>query len=245
MQVGRADAQAHAEGAPELTDLKVEAVELEGVEWLQVLAEFKADSVLDILPPALHPTVPAVVSWLVYRCADSPWGGFSLAQTRVECRSGTRPRVLLIGGVIDNAKAGEALGRGWGFRVRAGEIDFRRGYDGSDVRVRQGGHEILSIGLRRPVMLPPEVVQLVSSLHPAITPRGYRLVQVDPVYRLERAERGEPYLDEFDAKTWGDERIDPHYLVSAAVGVADVTLSKLRYLCRPDELAFSGTEPVA
>ena len=94
-------------------------------------------------------------------------------------------------------------------------------------------------------MLPPEVVQLVSSLHPAITPRGYRLVQVDPVYRLERAERGEPYLDEFDAKTWGDERIDPHYLVSAAVGVADVTLSKLRYLCRPDELAFSGTEPVA
>jgi len=244
MQVGRADAQAHADGAPELAGLNVEAAQLTGVEWLQVLAEIKADSTLEMLPPALHPTVPAVVNWLVYRCADSPWGGFSLAQTRIECRSGTRPRVLLVGGVIDNATAGEALASGWGYRVCAGEIDFRRGYDGSDVRVRQDGNEILSIGLRRPVMLPPEVVQLVSSLHPAITPRGYRLVQVDPDYRLERAERGEPYLDEFDARAWGDERIEPHYLISAAVGVAEVTLPKLRYLCRPDELAFSGTEPV-
>jgi hypothetical protein len=32
--------------------------------------------------------------------------------------------------------------------------------------------------------------------------------------------------------------------VSASIAVADVTLQRLRYVSRPDELAFTGTEPV-
>jgi hypothetical protein len=30
--------------------------------------------------------------------------------------------------------------------------------------------------------------------------------------------------------------------VSATVAVADVVVPRLRYVCRPDELAFTGTE---
>ena len=43
-----------------------------------------------MLPPALHPTLPPIVSWLVYRAISSPWGPFTLAQTRIGCRSGAR-----------------------------------------------------------------------------------------------------------------------------------------------------------
>ena len=55
-----------------MADLDTEAMTLEGVELLQVLCEIKSAAACALLPPALHPTVPALVSWLVYQCPESP-----------------------------------------------------------------------------------------------------------------------------------------------------------------------------
>jgi len=244
MLVGTADAEARAAGAPTMPALDTKAVTLTDVDVLQIVCEIKSAVACDLLPPALHPTVPGVISWLVYRCPESPWGPFSLAQSRIECRSGTRPRGLLLSGVIDNAAAAGALTERWGFTLQTGEIDLRIGYDGIDAVVFQDDRAILELGLRDPVLLPPDVMQFVSSLHPAHTPRGYRLVQIDPVHALGRAERGDPSVDRFDAAAWGDERIEPHYVISGAIGRGDMTLPKLRFLCRPGEIAFTGTETI-
>jgi hypothetical protein len=103
---------------------------------------------------------------------------------------------------------------------------------------------ILDLMLRDPMLLPADAMQFVSSLHPAHTPNGFRLVQVDPVHQLDRAERGEPIVNEFDAAAWGVPGLEPHYPISAACGSGTLTLSKLRFLCRPGELAFTGTETV-
>lgn len=242
MQIGTADPEHHAAGAPTLADFTRSPVLLEDVEVFQVLWEIKSGGACELLPPALHPTIPAVLGWLVYRCPQSPWGAFTLAQSRLECRSGTRPRAFLISGVIDNEAAGEALASGWGYRLDIGELDFRRNYDGVTLRVGRDGRSILEVGMRGSDLLPPDVIQFVSGLHPAHTPNGYRLVQADAVHKLTRAERGEAYLDLFDSAAWGEARIEPHYPISAAVGIGSVTLSKLRYVCKPGELAFTGTE---
>ena len=79
-------------------------------------------------------------------------------------------------------------------------------------------------------------------MHLARTPRGVRLVQVDPTFVVQRAERGRPHLSAFDAAAWGDARIVPAHPVSASIAIAEVTLPKLRYLCRPEVWAFDGTE---
>jgi len=245
MLSGVADPAAREVGAPRLTDLATEEVILEGASVLQVLYEVANDNA-ELLPPALHPTLPGIVNWAVYDVPDSPWGAFRLAQTRIECRSGTRPRGFLISGVIDNDNAREALETRWGYGLASGQIDFRRGYDGVDVSVRtRAGEPCLALGLREPVRLPPEVVQFVSSLHPAQTPRGYRLLQVDPRHNVHRAERGDPRVELFDAEAWGEARIEPVYPVSACICLADVVLPRLRFLCRPGEIAFTGTEPIA
>jgi hypothetical protein len=81
-------------------------------------------------------------------------------------------------------------------------------------------------------------------MHLAHTPRGLRLVQVDPAVAVARAERGRPELGAFDAVAWGDARLLPTEPVSASIALADVTLPALRYLCRPDVWAFDGTERV-
>jgi hypothetical protein len=182
------------------------------------------------------------VCWSIYRFPETEWGEVRLAQTRIECRSGLRPRGLLVSAITDNPAAGRALSARFGYRIQDGLVGLRRGYDEIRAEIEIDGELVLDVGLRNPDRLEPSAVQFVSSVHPATTPRGFRLVQVDPTHTLERAKRGDPIVEEFEAEAWGDERIQPAYPISAIFGVGVVTLPKLRYVCRPDVLAFEGTE---
>lgn len=244
MLVGTGEPGERAHGAPALDDFATEALTLPKAGVLQVICEIASEPMCELLPPALHPTLPPAVSWLVYDCPESPWGPLRLAQTRIECRSGTRPRALLVAAVCDNRDAAGALAARWGYRSRGGEIDFRRSYDEVRAEVRIAGNVALEIGLRAPQPLGLGDIQFVAGMHPAVTPRGFRLVQCDPEHVEVEASRGEPLVEEFDAEAWGDDRIDPVYPVSAAFCVADVTLPVLRFVCRADEPAFTGTETV-
>jgi hypothetical protein len=93
-----------------------------------------------------------------------------------------------------------------------------------------------------PLPLATSDLQFFSSVHPAHTAKGLRLVQVDCEYALARGERGRPVLDGFDAAGFGAPGVRPSYPVAAVVALGDVTLPRIRYLLRPDVLAFEGTE---
>jgi hypothetical protein len=241
---GTASAEAWADRAPTLADFGTEPLTLPAVEVAQILYEIKTATVAELLPPALHPTLPGVLNWLAYHCPDSPWGEFRLVQARIECRSGVRPRTFAVSGFIDNAAAGDALTSRWGHRLAPAEIAYHRAYDGGELRVVANGRAILDVILRDPILIPEGVAQFLACLHPAQTPRGYRLVQVDIDYATSRSERARPELRSCDSSAWGDERLAPLYPVAAAVCTADVTIGALRYVCQTNELAFTGTERV-
>jgi Acetoacetate decarboxylase (ADC) len=239
---GTADVDTLAAGAPLMERLDTEPLELPGAWVLHVTYEMPGAAREVLLPPALHPTDPPLVSWTFLRCTSGPLGAFAIAQLRVECRSGLRPRGFLVASVIDSAEAGLMLASRWGYGSRPGDVRLARQYDAVTGTVRVDGHTILHVGLRDPDPLGPHDIQYTASMHLARTPRGVRLVQVDPTFAVERAERGRPHLVAFDAAAWGDTRIVPMHPVSASIAIADVTLPKLRYLCRPDVWAFEGTE---
>lgn len=244
MLFGTADLDALAAGAPRMDALDTEPVELPGAWVLQAAFEMPVRVRECLLPPGLHPTDPPLLSWLVFRCADGRLGSFTLAQLRVSCRSGLRPRGFLIESVIDSPEAGRALAHRWGFRHRVGEIRIARQYDAVTATVLVDGGIIAEVALRDPDPLGPQDVQYTASMHLAHTPRGVRLVQVDPAYVVHRAERGRPALRAFQAAPWGDARLEPTHPVAASIALADVTLPRLRYVCRPDVWAFEGTERV-
>src|SRR5262245_50826414 len=100
MLIGTADIERLAIHAPVMDSLRTEPLVLERVEILQVTYEIAAVVRESLLPPALHPTNPPLVTWLFYACASSPWGAFVMAQARIECRSGVRPRAFLLAAVI-------------------------------------------------------------------------------------------------------------------------------------------------
>jgi hypothetical protein len=244
MLFGTADPNALAADAPRMSLLDGEPLTLTGIEVLQAAFELPGAFRECLLPPALHPTDPPLAWINVWRCPDGPLGAFALAQVRVSCRSGLRPRGFLVGAVVDSADAGAALAARWGFRCRAGTVVLARQYDAVDARVEVDGRTVLGLSLRDPDPLGAHDVQYTASMHLADTPRGLRLVQVDPDVRIERAERGRPSLGTFDGAAWGDPRIAPTHPVSGTIAVADLTLPRLRYVCKPDVWAFDGTETV-
>jgi hypothetical protein len=241
---GTADLAKQGSRAPSMTSFEAAPVTFPGAEVLQATFEMRWSARQVTLPPGLHPTNPPIVVFLVWRVPESPWGPFHLAQVRVGCRSGVRPRGLVAGCVNDNPLAAAALAEGWGLPGRPGTVELRRGYEAVDLAVAVDGRPVLGLIGRRPDPLQPGDVQYTVTMTLANTPRGLRLVQVEPEYHLARVERLRAKLSDFDPVGWGDEALAPSSSVSATIGLGDVTLPRLRFVSRPDVLAFEGTEAV-
>lgn len=244
MLVGTADPLALAAGAAHLAAFARAAVSMPGAEVFQALFEMRAGAREALLPPALHPTNPATLGILVWRCPESPWGPFALCQLRVGCRSGVRTRGLVLGCACDSPAASAALAAGWGFAARPAAIALERRYDAVSAAVSLDGEAALEVQAGDPDAMSADDVQYTGTLTLAHTPKGLRLVQVEPAYTASRVERLRPRLDRFDAARWGRPELRPYYPVSASIATADIVLPPVRFVCRPDVLAFQGTESV-
>ncbi len=240
MITGSADLDRLAGGAPTIDAWADEDLELGGVECFQLIAEMRSGAREAVLPPALHPTIPPALSIQAWNVADSPWGPFALVHTRVSCRAGVRARGYTTAAVASTASAAAGLAGRFGFPTRTGAVDLRRHYDGVDLEA-----DGLRITALDPTPLGADDVQYTGTLNLADTPNGLRLVQVEARHSGDRVERVRGRIVGFDAGAWGDERLSPYHVVSASIAVETVTMPAVRFVCRPDELAFSGTEKVA
>ena len=229
---------------PRLERFDAEPVSLPRVEIVQAMFEMPIAVRECIVPAGLHPTNPPALVLHAWRCPESPWGAFLLVQARAQTRSGVRPRGFVTGAACDNAAAGAALASGFGYPAQMAEIRWQRSYDTVRLEVARGGETVLALEGADPEPLAPGDVQFSGTLNLADTPRGWRLVQVDPEFQPTRAERLQPKLATFSPAAWGDPRLDPYYPVSASLTLADIAIPALRFVCRPEELAFTGTEKV-
>ena len=242
MLSGTADLDRLALSAPTMDALDGEPVRFEEAEVIQATFETSYSHRQATLPPGLHPTTPPLLVLLAWKVPDGPWGPFAMVQARVSCRSGVRPRGYVTGAVIDNPDAARALSSRFGLPLHQGEVSLVRRYDRSEVVVSRDGQTVLQLAGLNPDPLSSTDLQFSVTTTLAMTPRGLRLVQVEPEYDLRRVERIRPRVRAFDGAAWGEPLLDPHHPVSATVAVGDVTIPRLRYVTRPDVTAFEGTE---
>ena len=231
--------------APAITSFDIEPVPLADVEVLQWSFEVAAGEVAALYPPALHPTLPPMLMIVAWSVPDSPWGAFELAQLRLSCRSGARPRGFLLSAVVDNEAAASALAEHWGIAARVGRVTAERHYDAARVEVELEGETVLAARGDDPDLLRPSDLQFFAAMHAARTPAGLRLVQFDPAWEIARAERYVPVLEAFDAEAWGRPGLEPNYPVVAFGARASGTLPRLRFATRPDVSAFEGAETLS
>lgn len=239
--VGTLDVTTLPSPPPALDDFDTEVWELGEIDVLHVNHEISVNAIQSSVPPALHPSIPPHLSWLVYRARDSSYGPFTLAQTRIGCRIGLKPRGLLLLAFCDNLTVGQQLRSRWGFDVRAGNILISKHADQIELRVRSADRDILSLDVVDPTLLPGGGVPIAAGLNLARTSVGTRLVQVDPEYVIRSAERGKVKLHTFNAAVWGDPRIEPTWPISGSFLRAEVTLPRLRYLTDPTSTSVEGT----
>ena len=246
MLVGTAPVDELLAHAATMESFDTEAVELPGTELLQAMYEVRVTGREAALPAGLHPVHPPTFVVQVWRSPETPWGPCTIAQGRIGARSGLRPRGHVQACVCDNEAAADALRARWGLPVQVGTVDLRRHFDGTEADVAVDGESVLALRGTDPEPLGTGDVAYSTAVALAHTPRGLRLVQVEYDMVAERAERLRLHpLRTFDGARLGvHPTVDPWYPVSASIAVGTVTLQRLRYVCRPDELAFTATEPV-
>lgn len=230
--------------ATNLPSFAAEPVLLEGTTIFSAMFELDPSSADELLPPALHPSLPPTATIMAYLCPQSPWGAFKLVQLRIGCRAAHRLRSFVVSAVTDNARAAQKLQRGWGYPCRPGTVTLRRRFDEIALFVTESDAVTLDVRLLDPVPVGPKDVIFDPNLHPVESPRGLRLLQVEPVIVPEQADRGEPLIRALDAAAWGDVGVHPVFRVSGSLVAADITLPELVYALHWDASPLKGVDKV-
>lgn len=242
---GTADIDALAADAAEVKAFHPEPIRFEDVVCFQMTAEMKNSARESQLPSGLHPTIPAALSVQVFEVGHSPWGEFNLAVVRVSCRSGVRARGFTRAAVASTEAACQGLRTRLGYPASTGSIGFRHGYDGASVTVDSpAGGRLLAIEAIDPEPMAAEDVQYTGTLNLAHTPLGLRLMQVEMNNRATRVERLRARIEQFASAAWGDELLVPVRVIAATVADVETEFPPVRFVCKADELAFTGTEAV-
>lgn len=244
MLVGTASLELLARHAATVPAYCEAPVEFGAVQCLQLTAEMRRGAGAAILPPALHPTSPASLSIQLWNVGESPWGRFSMAVARASCRSGVRARGFTTASFASTAAAVAGLQATFGFPARLADVQLRRNYDGANGTVCEAGREILALRGLDPDPLDAADVQYTGTMNLAHTPNGLRLMQIEADHDASRAERLHGEILGFVGEAWGSALLDPYFVVSASIAVGDVIFPPPRFVCRPDELAFTGTEAI-
>jgi hypothetical protein len=247
--VGTRNFASLAAEAPLVPSLDTQPLELANASVLQVLYEIDAGGMVELIPPALHPTIPPTLFINVTSVPESPWGAFALAEVRAGCRQGARPRAMAVRTICNSEAAAAALAAGWGFPCVLGEVTLERGYDRAHavVSTRADG-VVLEASLRNPDPIGGGDIQYISSLHLARVVRDgeekVRLVQVDPDFAVSKADRGRPELPVCRPGAFGFDGATLTHAVSASHTTVNITLPTLRYLVDPAKSPLTAVERV-
>jgi len=244
MLIGTAELQPLADSAPHVAEFIGKEIRLHDVTCMQYIAEMPNSAREAALPPSLHPTIPAAVSVQVYDVGDSPWGAFRFANTRISCRSGARARGFSTATLVDGEQACAGLRTSLGFPARPADIAFRHGYDGVSIAIVNEHETVFALEAIDPEPMGLNDVQYTGTLNLAHTPMGLRLMQIEAHTEASQVDRLQGQLLEFDGAALGNPLLEPVYTVSASVAKISMSFPPVRFVCKADELAFTGTEAV-
>ena len=244
--VGTLDVTSQAAAAPLVLKPNTEPWELTGAGHLQLMFEIDDAHMVDLLPPALHPTIPPTLLINVLRVSESSLGPFTLAEARIGCRSGGRPRAFLAQAYCDSAAACEELRKRWGYPVTKAEVVLDPQHYQVVARVTLGERVLLECSLEGPEAINGADIQYLPNMNLARMRRdgkeAVRLIQVDADYAITKADRGRPTTKVFEPSAWAIGDATPQWPVSASYTTGTVTLPRVRYLANPELSPLKAVE---
>ena len=133
---GRMNVEAFAaHAAREILGYKTEPWSLKGAQVLNLHYEIDNDTIDDLLPVTMRPSIPAWAVFNVTRYPDSPVGPFTIGEVRIGSRAGVRPRGFALRSYVDNDAAVLELAQRWGYPTVSGQVYLRIFHDRVVARV--------------------------------------------------------------------------------------------------------------
>ena len=153
--------QAFAPNVSEINGYKTGAWTLKGAQILNVYYEVKNDPFPSLMPVTLHPVIPSYAMFNVTHYPESPVGPFSIADVRVGCRAGVRPRGFTLKSYVSTEAAAKELASRWGYPTSIADVYLRAFHDRVVGRVKSNGRNILEVEHKRLLLdIPAKGTQL-------------------------------------------------------------------------------------
>jgi hypothetical protein len=243
-QYGALDVAARSTALPRVVALAHESWRSDQTEVLNFVYEIDDREALALIPRALHPTIPLYANLMLLHHASSPVGPFALAELRIVTRAGMHQGGYTIGGFCDSAPAIAYLRDHYGWPLAPGEVSIQRKHYAVLGRVSAGGKAVFEGWLEKAESISPGDLLYPVSLHLALHDGEPCLIQTEPVYVPERAERGTPRVQRFDAAAFGDGRVAFTNALPATWIRGTFELRPVRWVMSPDQPAVTGSRRV-
>ncbi len=238
---GRLDLATWARSAPVINGYKTEPWILKGAQTVEARHEIDNIVAEPLLPPALHPSIPAYATFRISRIAESPAGAFGWCEVRVVGRAVGIPVGFVLRCFCDNDAAARELSSRWGYPVERGEINISTLHYHASATVTSEGRTVLEVEMSNREsslsLLPLPAVNLArNKLDEKLV-----LVQVDNEAEVSRSERGAYRIVALDQDALCSAgAIRPTNPMSATLSTADLTLPRIRYIYDPARPAEEG-----
>jgi hypothetical protein len=233
-----------AKSAPIINGYRTEPWKLNGARVLEFRYEIDDSPADALLPPALHPAMPAYAAFSVIDFPDSAVGRFNLGEVRIVGRAGGRPAAFVAGSFCDSEAARQELSSRWGYPVAAADIMLMPRHYDIVARVSINGRSLLELELRNRRPLPSLHLQPLPSMNLARNREDNNLVlvQVDIEAAFVQSDGGTERLIRLDPNAFRDaENLRLMSPMSAVFATADLTFARIQLICDPERPAESST----
>ena len=243
-QYGTLDVAARRSSLPAVATLARESWHSDETEVLNFVYEIDDRDALALIPRALHPTIPLYGNLMLLRHAASPVGPFAFAELRIISRAGMHQGGFTAGGFCDSDAATAYLRDHYGWPLQRGEVSIQRKHFAVLGRVGRGDRAVFEGWLEKAEAISPGDLLYPVSLHLARLEGVPRLVQAEPLYGPERAERGIARVQRFDAAAFGDSRIELTNPLPATWIRGAFEMRPVRWVMDPEQPAVLGATRV-
>ncbi len=236
--------EAHADSAPVTGVLAAEEWESESAAALTLSYEVDDTQRLELLPPALHPSIPLYAHVMVRSLGSSPVGAFNLAELRLMTRAGSHYGGYTIGALANTPEAVEFLREGYGWDARLGEVALGQRHYGAHASAHLDGRCVLDMSITNPQPITPGDLLVTAGFHLARVGDEMRLIQSEPSYSINMIQRGRPHMTSIDTEAFGDARVELVHPIVATYLEGSFKLGRVRYLIDPARPATQGTQKI-
>lgn len=219
-----------------------DALVIENAEILYLLHELPMAAAEALLPPSLHPSVPAVFGVTFVRATDGPLGPFTMAWLGIACRTGIKPRHLVLSAFCDGDAAAQAFAARYGFACETAAVTCRETFDRVHGTVVVDGHSVLETEITDsiPLVGAGATIKYSPPLNAAQVNGNATLVQFEAAYEFRRVLRGRPRFRTFDAARLGSRLLTPTTPIAGSHAVVDLHLLPVRFEVDPRLPAEQG-----